>query len=276
MSFRLGLQLASVATTMGAGDPFVPTNLDFIDWEDRGAEFVAVNGRPAKQIRQDYHALFETGLLDPFKNGSCLFFAGVTFDTCFIPAVARNFDEPVDNAGFVAGNHFPDGLQGTGSAYINTELGFLAGQRNNHSAIVYLSDAYSAPSSAEVLLGSGDAESGAVALSLSSTKNRTFTRSSGATGQSADVGSVERIYLISRTESTGYDLVVNNFDLLNLTRDSVDILLDNVWFFARSGGTPLPSNRRLACAAFGDAHPDPTGLRTALNDLFIDKMGIAI
>jgi hypothetical protein len=270
MSFRLGLQLASVATTMGAGDPFEPSNLDFIDWETRGAEFISVNGRSAKQIRQDYHALFATGLLDPYKNGSCLFFAGVTFATCFIPAVARNFDEPVDNAGFVAGNHFPDGLQGTGSAYIDTEIGFLAAQRNDHSAMIYGSEI--ATIAGELMGNGGGTADGPVWLFRIATP---FLRAYSANASFVQLPNLKGIHLLSRADSAEFlHMNANTTDIGEVESDPIGT--NNVAIFARGIDGIRPTDSRLTAAAFGDAHPDPTDLRTALNALFVDKMGITI
>jgi hypothetical protein len=270
MGLRLGLQLASVATTMGAGYPFVPSNLDFIDWENRGAEFVAVNGRSAEKIRQDYHALFETGLLDPFKNGSCLFFAGVTFNTCFIPAVARNFDEPVGNAGFAGGNHYPDGLQGTGSAYINTEIGFLAAQRNNHSAMAYGSKI--ATIAGELLGNGGGTADGPVWILRTPSPS---IHAYSANASFVQLPNLKGIHLVNRADSAEF-LHMNADTTDTKEAESDPIGTSNVAMFARNINGIRPTDSRLTAAAFGDAHPHPTDLRTALNDLFINKMGITI
>jgi hypothetical protein len=274
MRLRLGLQLPSVAATMGAGDPFVPSNADFIDWESRGAKFVAVNGRTKKEVRQDYHALFETGLLDPFKNGSCLFFAGVTFATCFIPAVARNFDEPVDNVGFVVGDHFPDGLQGRGLPYIDTELGFLSGQQDNHSMGVWGSTLTTITASGDV--GNSALASGACFIQERVGLNDVSIRSGGLDTTGAFTASLTRavgIRWYNRQDSSQF-VYYHNTGQSTHSVATADVLANAIKFFAR----PLltPTDRKLQCGFFGDAHPAPTDLRTALNDLFITKMGITI
>jgi hypothetical protein len=271
MRLRLGLQLASVAATMGSGDPFVPTNLDFIDWEARGAQFVAVNGRSAERIRREYHGLFETGLLDPFKNGSCLFFAGVTFATCFTPAVARDFNKPVDNAGFVVGDHFPDGLQGRGLPYINTELGFLEGQRNDHCAGVYLNERVT--ELAEIYLGVGAATSGAVNVWSNSSSNMLSRSSSSSSFSESSAITAPRALFINRSVSSQY----TNYGMTDtvVSGSSQPIDTDAIRIFDRTVSS-VPARSRLTAGFFGDAHPNPTDLRTALNDLFITKMGITI
>jgi hypothetical protein len=273
----LGLQLPSVAATLGAGDQFVPTNLDFIDWESRGAEFVAVNGRSAEQIRRDYHGLFETGLLDPFKNGSCLFFAGVTFATCFIPAVARNFDEPVGNAGFAGGNHYPDGLQGTGAARINTNLRILEStQRINHSLFVYVTKLSVLE---DILTDIGNILSGNNRIQIidDNRPGSLFTRyRSQSSGANIPLGRDKGLRMMTRRNSLtlleGVDKTTSNSYTLTANEGHN---LEPIRIFGSSSSGDF-SGSRLASAAFGDAHPAPTDLRTALNDLFITKMGITI
>jgi hypothetical protein len=278
MSFRLGLQLASVATTMGAGDPFVPTNLDFIDWETRGAEFVAVNGRSAEKIRQDYHALFETGLLDPFIITFA--FAGVSFPTCFIP-MTQSQEWDVENSGFVVGNHTPISLNGIGSAFITTGVSV-----DDVGSTVPTESCYAIWSTEPTARVSGAAR-----YIIGASTNRRFggivvtssdyllwTRfGSGAYEASTDLPAGFTMVTSDAETPANVQGIVGGTLLTSFTAEQETHSGSPEYRIFNREGTVGSSLAKLSFAGIGDSVvPNPEALKNALNDLFITKMGITI
>ncbi|MBE9157896.1 hypothetical protein IQ265_13830 [Nodosilinea sp. LEGE 06152] len=208
--------------------------------------------------------------LAPFSNGMLLAFAGFSgLGGCFVPLCSRGGALPT-NIGFVSGQKSVNGLQGNGSAYIGFNIGFLAGQQNNHSVGFSCGALHTNSLSIQIGNSAAGSTSGAVEIFDSASIQRVVRSSSS--GAASNIPKNLGFFAVNRSASNAYTHYSSSGSTV-VTNTSSTILTTNMSAFAGASGAG-PSNARNQLVFWGDSIPDPIAFRTAVTTL-LSELGAA-
>ena len=262
-SLGLSLGLGGVRVLGAAGGPTYDP--DALAWFEavEGAGSVFATG--AKDAYNNFFVSQKAnGNLEAFNNGMMLFYVGFTgLNGCFVPVRSRGGTLPT-NVSFVSGQKFSDGLQGGGTARIDTNLGFLSGQQNSHCLGSFVTGIETGASGVRPDMGNGAyfvSGGSAIGVDLSVSVVR-YWSSAGNTVLTIAANTGARF--LNRTSSANFSYFSRTTSELQ-ARDSETIRTANLLFYSTPG--QIPSSSRYAAQFFGDALPDPEAFRTALNTL---------